>query len=70
MIDFFLAKHHISRTNGCRKKSKVKGRNFQFSMISELGVSALVFFRMSILNVGSKLHIVLLSEYLDEPVIP
>lgn len=34
MIDFFLAKHHISRTNGCRKKSKVKGRNSQFSMIS------------------------------------
>ena len=25
MIDFFLAKHHISRTNGCRKKSKVRG---------------------------------------------
>ena len=57
MIDFFLAKHHISRTKGSGNHT-------------ELGVSALVFFRMSILNVGSKLHIVLLSEYLDEPVIP
>ena len=68
MIDFFLAKHHISRTNGCRKKTRAETPSSV--CFPELGVSALVFFRMSILNVESKLHIVLLSEYLDEPVIP
>ena len=68
MIDFFLAKHHISRTNVCRKKTRAETPSS--GNHTELGVSALVFFRMRILNVGFKLHIVLLSEYLDEPVIP
>ena len=39
MIDFFLAKHHISRTNVCRKKTRAETPSSENH--TELGVSAL-----------------------------